>query len=123
MDVLAREVVEQLGRGVAGVQLDLVDGGDDLFEKTAVSISVRPILPLGQESLGRGELLTVVLSALNSFSRFLMAKLLTPMARTLPVPTSFCISRQVSTKSQPGKCFFLSSGSVEDGQCTRYKST
>lgn len=30
VDALGGEVVDELGRGVAGVQLDLVDGGDDL---------------------------------------------------------------------------------------------
>ena len=67
-----------------------------------------------------------------------MPKLDTPMLRTLPVAGSFCksclwscewvgegkadgrwsrMAYNVLIKSQSGRCFDLSSGSVEDGQC------
>lgn len=84
------------------------------------------------------------LGSLSNFSRFLMPKFDTPISVvnlfsasqlhvrrrdmlyslfTLPLAGSFCISAHVFTKSQSGKCFFLSLGSVELGQCIRYKST
>jgi hypothetical protein len=53
----------------------------------------------------------------NNFSRFLIAKFETPMFLTRPDSGSFCSSAQVSRKSQSGRCFFKSSGSVDDGQC------
>lgn len=91
MDALGGAVGHQLRRGVAGVQLDLVDGGDDLDE-----------LAVGTLEGQRVKEHTLQLGSLSNRSRFLMPKLLTPIFRTLPVPTSFCISRQVSTKSQSG---------------------
>ena len=56
----------------------------------------------------------VILSSgfLSRISRFLMAKLETPMFLTLPVPGSFCISIQVFWKSWSGRCFLVSFGLV-----------
>jgi hypothetical protein len=61
--------------------------------------------------------------SLSSFSKFLIPKLETPMFLTLPVAGNFCSSCHVLMKSQSGRCFFKSVGSVEHGQCMRYRST
>lgn len=60
--------------------------------------------------------------SLRSFSKFLMPKFETPMFLTLPVAGSFCISCHVFMKSQSGRCFFKSVGSVDEGHYTKLVS-
>lgn len=106
VDALGLGVRDELGRGVARMQLDLVDGGDNLFNVREASRVKKP----GTRTLQLG--------SLSKISRFLTAKLETPMFLTLPVPTSFCISRHVSTKFQSSKTTF-SPGITDAGQWIR----
>jgi len=128
MDALGGVVGDELGGGIAGMELDLVDGGDDLGARVSI---------IGQESerhknkieikqgkkKERDANLTLHDSSFNNLSKFLIPKFETPIFLTFPVPTNFCISLHVSTKSHPSRCFFKSVGSVLLGQCMRYKST
>lgn len=52
MDVLALQILDELGRGVAGVQLDLVDGGGDLC-----GLSVEQLLHVGDVEVGDADVL------------------------------------------------------------------
>jgi hypothetical protein len=45
------------------------------------------------------------------------------MFLTLPVAGSFCISCHVLIKSQSGRCFFKSVGSVDDGHCEKFSNS
>lgn len=52
VDVLALEVLDELGRGVAGVQLDLVDGGGDLC-----GLGGEELLHVGDVEVGHADVL------------------------------------------------------------------
>lgn len=91
MDALGGVVGDELGGGAAGVELDLVDGRDDL-KGTSVVIVPRQRVSLGE----RGEQRTLHEGSFSSLSRCVIPKLETPMFFTLPVSGSFCISLHVS---------------------------
>jgi hypothetical protein len=112
MDALRGVVSDELGGWVVGVEFDLVDCWNDLAEVSGPVPSQAGVIRH-----------TFVDGSFRRISKFLIPKLETPMFFTLPVAGSFCISCHVLMKFQSGRCFFRLLGSVDEGQCIRYKST
>jgi len=98
-------VLDEFWRGVVWVDLNLVYCWDNLRDVSNCELEARYM-----------ESQTFVDGSLSNFSKFLIPKLETPIFRTFPVAGSFCISCQVFMKSQSGRCFFKSLGSVDEGQ-------
>ena len=119
MDALGCVVGDQLGRRVARVELDLVDSGNDLL-KSASNIPREERRNKKKNRKGKGDRRvgcverrtqrkiggggnsqrTLQSGLASNFSRWVMPKLDTPMLRTFPDSSSFCISLHVSRKSQ-----------------------
>jgi hypothetical protein len=106
VDALFLTVVEKLGSDVLLAFISLF---------TLFDVAYEGLLGWSSTWLTAGVVLKR--ESANSFSRFLMAKLETPMFFTRPDSGSFWSSAQVSLKSQSGRCFLRSSGSLDEGQC------
>lgn len=122
VDALGGVVSNQLGRRVVGVQLNLVDGGHDLGAGV-----VQKLLEVLDSKVGNTDVLNLaggreLLHFLPGEKRLMSAGLL-PGNQPHGKGNQWMWTYQVLMKSQSGRCFDRSLGSVELGQCTRYRST
>lgn len=110
MNALGGVVCDQLGRGVVGVQFNLVDSGHDLaggVTQQLLQVLDAKVGDTDVANLASGRQLLQFLPATGKVSKDSSTVILC------------LVTYQVLIKSQSGKCFDLSSGSVELGQCIK----
>jgi hypothetical protein len=109
VDALGGVVGDQLGGGVVGVQLDLVDGGDDLAAGVIQELLEVPDAEVGDTDVAD-------LASGRQLLDFLPVDIELAMISHWIVQLGQLFTYQVLMKSQSGRCLDKSLGSVELGQ-------